>query len=249
MNKLIDFLIMGAQKSGTTALAEFLNEHSAIQLSSKKELHFFDRDRHFKNNPVNYDWYHNYFDMNRNDQLLGEATPIYMYWKLAPKRIFEYNPNMKLIFILRNPIERAYSHWLMETKKGRENMLFERALRLEWLRRRYHYPKQDRIHSYVDRGFYSKQIQNIMRYFPKEQMFFIKNEALLNQHDQVLQSICDFLDIPVFEKLPKQRIIFSSQVNTIPVSAKKKLKKKYFLEIKNLEALLGWDCTAWLKEE
>ena len=115
----IDFLIAGTQKGGTTALDAYLRNHPEICMASVKEAHFFDNERYFQPKQSNYHEYHSLFKPQRSHRILGEATPIYMYWKSAPARIRQYNSRMKIIIILRNPIERAYSHWYME--QGRNN--------------------------------------------------------------------------------------------------------------------------------
>src|SRR5687768_5412221 len=108
----LNFLVMGAQKSGTTALAYFLMQHPEIYMPPDKEVHFFDNDRLFRGrSAVDYRAYHNALNVPPGARMVGEATPIYMYWKPAPKRIKQYNPVTKMIFILRNPIDRAYSHY------------------------------------------------------------------------------------------------------------------------------------------
>jgi len=91
-----------------------------------------------------------------------------MYWQNAPKRIWQYNPEMKIIIILRNPIERAFSHWNMERSRNAEHLSFWDAINTEKLRCQETLPLQNRVYSYIDRGFYIKQLENIWRYFPKK---------------------------------------------------------------------------------
>ena len=110
----IDFIIAGTQKGGTTALDEYFRSHQNICMADKKEVHFFDEDRYFEKKSPNYSKYHKYFSPNDYSQVIGEATPIYMYLSKAIERIHVYNPQIKLIIILRNPIDRAFSHWNME---------------------------------------------------------------------------------------------------------------------------------------
>ena len=124
----IDFIIAGTQKGGTTALYEYFRLHQNICMADKKELHFFDEDRYFEKKNPNYSKYHRYFSPNEHSQIIGEATPIYMYWNKSIERIHVYNPKIKLIIILRNPIDRAFSHWNMERDKGRESRTFLKAI-------------------------------------------------------------------------------------------------------------------------
>jgi hypothetical protein len=242
----IDFLIVGAQKGGTSALSSFLAQHPDIFIPPQKEIHFFDNDQIFMRTDIDYELYHNYFQPKKQPCLLGEATPIYMFWKPAAKRIFEYNPMIKLIFILRNPVERAYSNYIMECKKKREFLRFKDALVVEPLRRLWTYPIQNRYHSYVERGFYTKGITRMMQYFPLSQMLFLKTEDLLMNHDQTLKKVFEFLKLPDFDRIgPK--LVSSLQYQPMRNSEKQFLKKKFAKEIEELEVLLGWDLSDWKK--
>ena len=127
----INFVIGGTQKGGTSALDSFLRQHPEICMpESKKELHYFDREENFAGKP-NYKKYHANFKPGPAHRVIGEATPIYMYWNAAPQRIRDYNPEMKWILVLRNPVERAFSAWNMETKRGAENLPFREAVERE----------------------------------------------------------------------------------------------------------------------
>ena len=102
-----------------------------------------------------------------HSQVIGEATPIYMYWNKSIERIYVYNPQIKLIIILRNPIDRAFSHWNMERDKGRESRTFLKAILDEESKINSPNYSQNKILSYLDRGYYSQQIKNIYNYFNK----------------------------------------------------------------------------------
>ena len=124
----IGFIICGTQKGGTTALDRYLRLHPEICMANKKEVHFFDSDKYFQKQNPDFSKYHFHFNPKDHHKIIGEATPIYMYWENAIKRIHNYNPNMKLIAVLRNPTARAFSHWNMERDKGRENRTFLTAI-------------------------------------------------------------------------------------------------------------------------
>ena len=115
----LDFLVAGAQKSGTTALNYYLKRHPYIAFPIKKSLHFFDNDELFAGGNVSYEPLHEMFRPARPGSIAGENTPIYLYWRPALPRIRDYNPAMKFIVILRNPIERAFSQWNMQRTRGR----------------------------------------------------------------------------------------------------------------------------------
>ena len=132
----VSFVVAGAQKGGTWALHTYLREHPELCLPREKELHFFDADRFFAAEPVDYAPYHALFDPRPPQRLLGEVTPAYMYWPAAGERMARYNPAMRIIMVLRNPITRAFSHWNMARQKRREPLSFRDALRAEAERRR-----------------------------------------------------------------------------------------------------------------
>ena len=123
----ISFLIAGVQKAGTTALSRFLAAHPALYLA-KHESHFFDKDAVDWDRP-DYAPYEKRFRAAKPDQLVGEKTPIYLFWDHVLDRIQAYNPAMRLIVSLRNPADRAYSHWKMETRRGHETRSFSYAIR------------------------------------------------------------------------------------------------------------------------
>src|SRR5438128_3640412 len=115
---LVTFVIAGVQKGGTTALYEYLAEMGDVGLSRQKETHFFDDETLDWARP-DYARYHAMFDAPEG-RPCGEATPIYSYWPNALERIAAYNPAMKLILLLRDPVARAWSHWRMEYARGAE---------------------------------------------------------------------------------------------------------------------------------
>ena len=124
-------------------------------MASRKEVHFFDTEENFTESPPDYSNYHAWFSPLLSHRVLGEATPIYMYWNQAPNRMHAYNPDMKIVIMLRCPIQRAFSHWNMERTRGNETLSFWEALMHEKARLDLALPNQQRVYSYVDRGFYT----------------------------------------------------------------------------------------------
>jgi len=124
----ISFLVVGTQKGGTSALDNHLRQHKSLQLAKRKEVHFFDKEVNFKGE-ADYKAYHSSFNFSRNKKIYGECTPSYMYWNNSIKRIHQYNPNIKIIAILRNPIYRAFSHWNMECNRNNETLPFLKAIK------------------------------------------------------------------------------------------------------------------------
>ncbi|UCN00599.1 sulfotransferase [Sulfurimonas sp. SWIR-19] len=245
--KKVDFLIVGTQKSATSALFTQLAKHPKIEMSRQKELHFFDTDIYFKHKKPDYEKYHSYF--SDKEKLWGEATPIYAYWEEAPKRIYEYNKKIKLIFILRDPIERAFSQWNMEKNRDTEHLSFSQALREEEQRVKEALPEQHRVYSYKDRGLYSLQIRRLLRFFSKEQILFLCYEDLKNYPILTLNKVTDFLQIEVFESLKFDTVFQTAYKSQLLYSDFLYLKKYFYNDVQEVQHLLGWKCSSWLKRK
>lgn len=250
----LDFILAGAQKSGTTALHYFLSKHPDIALPDQQEMHFFDNEEIFSR-LVDYESLHRHFrPIGRSTRLLfatarqaiaGECTPIYIYWKPAIERIWKYNPKIKLLVILRNPIDRAFAHWNMQRFKGREPLDFLDAVKEEKNRIAEPLSVQARRFSYVDRGFYSEQLERLFNYFPKEQVKIIKFEEFRDRNRETLDSIFHFLGVR------PRAIGRNKDRNVVPYERAIRPEEREYLhaifaeEIEELEQMLGWDCSDW----
>ncbi len=274
----VNFLVVGVQKGGTTILDSYLRQHSNICMGKRKEIHFFDNETRFTADTIDYDDYHALFDRQPEHLIVGESTPIYSYWKPSPKRIWEYNKKMKLILLLRNPIERAYSHWNKETlnyqeSKGEivEQLSFYNALINEKERCKEALPLQHRIYSYIDRGFYTQQIDRLLHYFPEQQILILKSESLKHHTEATLAKIYSFLEMEIPEFTPikvkkpskdtvrtinmisptsfpdRNRANMGHYVDELGDKEKGYLIKIYTNEIRQLEKRLDWDCNHWLE--
>lgn len=242
----VDFLIVGAQKSGTTALTRYLRTNDDIEMARKKELHFFDNEYNFVNT-VDYSIYHSSFENSRGDTLKGESTPVYMYWYSAPKRIWEYNPKMKLIVVLRNPIDRAFSHWNMQRDRNVDTLSFSEAIRMERKRCREALPFQHFRYSYTDRGFYTEQIRRLWHFFPKQQILILKYEDLQLDIANILLKISNFLNVKDFAEVQHENIHSRKYLAQMKQVDRLYLESLYSNEIANLEKVLGWDCSDWIR--
>lgn len=244
----VDFLIVGTQKGGTSSLDYYLRQHRQVQMGEKKELHFFDDEEVFSTDIVDYSILHNQFSEHTNDRaIFGDATPIYMYWEPSMKRIWSYNKKIKLIAILRNPISRAFSHWNMEVNRKAETNTFMYSILTEHERIKEALPSQHRVFSYLDRGFYSEQIRRIKRYFPEEQILFLKYEDYeVNQEERVKDTL-RFLGLDVSEyKYIHKKVHKREYREDISVPAKDYLLKVFENDIREVERILNWDCSDWL---
>lgn len=242
--KHLHFLVIGAQKSGTTALDRYLRKHPQIGLPPKKEVHFFDTPHYF-DNPSPYEEYHQHFNFKAKKLIYGEITPSYIYCQETPRRIYEYNPRIKIIAILRNPIDRAYSQWNMNRKEGTESLSFEEAIRIEKERAFDTRPYQNLVYSYTDRGFYSEQIRRYQRYFKDHKMHIVLYDDLKNKPTETLQGICQFLGVrPLNKPIPTEhKLEYNEPLNP---ETRKHLQDYFRHDILEVERLLGVDCSHWL---
>jgi len=191
---LPNFLCVGAQKAGTTTLYNILKQHPDIYLPDVKELHYFDKDDNFK---LGLEWYSKYFVNGYNNQkVIGEITPSYIFYEKVPERIYNtLGKDIKLIFILRDPVDRAYSHYLMSLKRQYETLPFLEALKLE--NNRICKGEFEKNHfSYISRGFYATQIKRYLRYFSKENMKIIIFERdFIENKRNTIKDILRFLQV------------------------------------------------------
>jgi hypothetical protein len=240
----LDFILAGAQKSGTTALHYFLQKHASITLGDQQEMHFFDDEELFSR-PVDYAALHRHFTPVTATTVAGECTPSYLYWKPAAERIWKYNPDIKLLVLLRNPIDRAFAHWNMQRFKGRESLDFIAAVNAEKDRIAQPLSLESRRFSYVDRGFYSQQLERFLKFFAREQLKIIKFEAFRNKQQEALDSIFEFLGVKPLGR------VRSKDKNIVPYEREMTLDERGYLyeifagEIVRLEQLLDWDCSDW----
>lgn len=211
LHLLPDYLIIGAAKCGTSSLYEYLVRHPNVDSGVGKEIYFFDLNYNKGTN-----WYRTFFPFSFQRTIskifaekfvVGEATPRYLDHPYAPQRIKKIIPNVKLIILLRNPIDRAYSHWNMMVGHKRENFSFEDAIKNEKKRISGLFEKMEKDESYysreyywygyLDRGIYVKKIKKWMEIFPKNQFLILKSEDLFTDPSEIFKRTQKFLDIPI----------------------------------------------------
>ena len=205
-----DFLIPGFPRCGTTSLFNYLIKHECILSPLAKEPSFFNSDffRGLK-------WYKSFFPTKFEKKLMqkrfnskiltGEATPMYIFDPKSPIRIKKILPNVKLIFLLRNPIERAFSHYSSIRKRGLESLSFENAIKIEeerlegeyekMLENQNYYSKKFHFYGYLAGGHYYKLLKNWFTEFEKKQILIIKSENMFKNPSIELKKICSFLGI------------------------------------------------------
>lgn len=201
-NILPNFIIIGAQKAATTSLYTYLRQHPEIFMPKEKEPMFFNnykqentsfvkKRRAAKNTTL--EKYKSLFNDVKNEKAIGEASPAYIYNQKAPTLIKEENPNMKIIAILRQPTERAYSNFLHAKRAGKEPLdSFEKAFMLEDKRINEHWSP---LYHYKSKGFYFKQLRRYFNVFPKENIKILFFEDVKRAPTHTTQEIFKFLNV------------------------------------------------------
>ena len=182
---LPDFVIIGAQKCGTTAFYGLLTKHPNVEPAAIRELHYFDRADRFDKGT---EWYRRCFPPPRwkdgRRSITGEKTPYYLFHPQVPQRMAEVIPRVRLIVMLRNPVDRTYSQYHHDLSMGRiKPRAFEEII-------------EQPNSSYLSRGIYVNQLLRWSEYFTKEQMLILKSEDFFKHTTETLTLVQDFLDLP-----------------------------------------------------
>ena len=185
--RLPNFIIIGAQKAGTTTLYNALNQHPEIYMPINKELNFYFKEKLF-NKGIKY--YKSLFQP-KGQQVMGEASPGYMCHPLVPKRIFETNKDVKIICVLRNPVDRAYSQFWDNKRHLTETGSFENAFSKYSNYQQYESGKI----GYFTRGFYADYLERYYNLFPKENILLLKTEDLKNNFEESILICHEFLGL------------------------------------------------------
>ncbi|MEM1189495.1 MAG: sulfotransferase domain-containing protein [Pseudomonadota bacterium] len=203
---LPSFIIIGAQKAGTTSLFSHLSQHPELLPSIKKEIHFFDGGRQpWKEGDSKAEtWYRAQFPFQwskKNRKKTFEASPFYLFNPNTPGRIHAWMPNVKLIALLRNPSERAVSHYFHESRKGREKLEMQAAFEAEESRIEQAVASADfesfpyKKCSYKTRGCYKDQLKRYFDLFGREQVLVLCSEDFFANPAQCLKDVYRFLGI------------------------------------------------------
>jgi len=262
---LPDFIIIGTMRGGTTSLFEYLSQHPQVVFYRRKykELHFFSRSQNFYDRGVM--WYKRFFPLRvykflqkmifKKEIVSGEATPYYLFHPRVPARIKKVSPKTKFIVLLRNPVERAYSHYnLMKNRYREEKLPFNEAIRIEKKRLadcqkkiladKYYDSKNHQFYSYLERGKYVEQLSEWFKHFPREQFLILKSEDFFADPEKEFKKVCAFLNIDQI-KLKKYIKRNSESYSKMNPLTKKQLKEYFEPFNKKLYKLLnrdfGWD--------
>ena len=208
---LPDYLIIGAQRCGTSTLYSLLTEHPQINKAGRKEVHYF--DQHFSEG---LSWYRSWFPAEEAGKITGESSPYCLLHPLAPERVARIVPDIQLIVLLRNPVERAFSQYHQQCRRGYETLeTFEEAIeaepkRLAGERERiiadpHHDNFAHRHYSYLARGRYAEQLEHWFANFDRQRIHIIRSEDLYERPRRIYRRTLAFLGLDFPSDLRKAR--------------------------------------------
>ena len=190
-----NFMCIGAAKSGTTSLYDILRQHSDVFIPSFKEPHFFDIPSVYENG---LEWYtETYFSSVKDEKLIGDFSPTYFFDTNSAQRIFnDLGSSIKFIVILRNPVDRAYSHYLHSKRDEHERLSFSEAISAESARvAKNNYLDYLRF-SYIGQGMYSQMLKRYFNLFSKENFLVINFEQeFVAKREETVKRIFEFLEL------------------------------------------------------
>lgn len=246
---LPDFLILGAQKAGTTSLYNHLLRHPRVKPAFTKEVHYFTL-HHARGEG----WYRAHFprvrSLERAAALTGEATPYYLFEPRAPGRVHRTLPEMRGIVMLRNPVERAYSHYQHERARGREKLGFAEALareaerlapELERMAREPEYTSPVHQHcSYFSRGLYAEQLDRWLEHYPADRFLLLSSEAFFAEPAATCARVFAFLELPD-QALSGLRAYNRREYAALDAGLRRELAARYAPHNRALAELVGED--------
>lgn len=193
---LPSFLIIGAMKGGTTSLYQYLKEHPDVFMSQTKELHYFVAEKNLRRGTG---WYERQFSKAGDAVAVGEASPDYTKFPLhrgVPERIADLVPEVRLIYVMRNPVERIRSHYMHDLACGRERRPIGQAV-----------PGNEH---YLAPSRYALQIEQYLEHFPREQLLLMTSECLRSDRQAAMTRVLDFIGVHDDWSTPVQDLEFNA---------------------------------------
>ena len=222
----VDFFIVGAPKSGTTSLYHYLNQHQDICMSLIKEPNYFsseelnDQGLYYKAKVISkLESYHKIFIQEKDHQLLGEASVSYLFYQNVPLKIYKYNPTAKIIILLRNPIERAHSHYLMDYRLGHTKISLDAILNDSSVKDHALLYQQ-----YIELGFYYNQVKRYVDVFGHDNVCVMLYDQLKENNEELTNNIIRFLNVDL-----NHGINFKTPYNRSKSSTNKIIQNLYSL--------------------
>ncbi len=226
-----DFIIIGTQKGGTSALYAMLDASKSFNAALIKEVHYFDNDNWY--NPEKIEEYHACFPLRpavRSGSLVFEATPSYLYHPEVAERLKKYNASLKLVILLRDPAERALSAWTMyhhHFRSGSHSNLHDPRTFREVVASELQNASTDTFHTnpkgYFSRGLYYQQIKRYLSHFAPEQLCILENKSIMNPEAGGINKLFRFLGkekaqisfIKANESRVDQKIEYNRELNML----------------------------------
>ena len=242
-----NFIISGALRGGTVSLDYYLSQHPNIVMCPSDCRGFFSEDVNFEKGFPKMDEYESRIGVKSEDGVIGELCAEYLFRPVCISRIKIYNPEIKIISILRNPAERAFSHWQKNVNEGIEDMSFEAAI--EYEKGHLDFLEEDqsaRFRNYLSRGMYAQQVHTLLQYFDPHQLLFIKSEDLRDDTEVMMYRILQFLGLPFLniDRTPKN---LGDYTSSMPTEVYNNLIDVFAPDIYSVEQMLGWNCNDWIR--
>jgi Sulfotransferase family len=204
-----NFFIVGAANSGTTSLYSYLKQHPRVFMPALKEPHYFSQirpsheQRYMRTYVTNEQVYLRLFSKAANFNAIGEASPSYLFDPVAPLRIHKTVPRAKIIILLRDPVERTHSHYLMDVREGLQERPFYEALQHDWTRKEKGWGVS---HLYVELGLYAEQIKRYLSTFAPEQVLILTFNDLARAGESDKSAIARVLNFLQVDPSPLDHI-------------------------------------------
>jgi hypothetical protein len=254
-----DFLVIGTKRGGTTSLFNYLLMHPGVMglfpaVRGKKSTDYFFKQYHRGDR-----WYRSHFQTNVHRKVLsrrlgyepigGEASPYYVWDPRIAPRVHSVAPQVRAIMLLRDPVERAWSHYQERRQNGVEPLDFAQALEAEHARTEgelermaaepLYYSEAHDWYTYRSRGVYLPQIQNWRAVFPQRQLLVLRSEDMYQDPQTVFDTVCDFLEVPRFELRTTRTFNARFAVSSIPAEQRADLRSYFEPHNSDLEKYLG----------
>ena len=237
--RVLEFIIAGTMKGGTTAGIKNLSMHPDISMV-KEEIHYYDNKENYQKG---IEWYKSHFNYTKKS--CGDKNHDVMYEYSCLELLQMVNPQVKIILFLRNPIERAYSHWKMTRDLFKNQKSFEFCVNDE-INHRMGENRLGKIafwYHFVQRGLYYEQIQEMLKYFPRDNIFISISEKIRNNMDEEYNKMFKFLNLDQYHG-NFEEIFVSKSKDNVDKNSKiyKLLKNIYKDDVRKLEKFLGYSC-------
>lgn len=227
-----DYLIVGGQRCGTTSLQELIASHPQVKPPFlRKGIHYFDTGMH--RDPT---WYRSVFPYRRSARITGEASPYYLFHPFVPERISALIPDVRIIALLRDPVERAISHYKHEVRRGFEDLEMMAAFEKEEERLRGEVERMasdptyvsftHQHHSYQARGDYVEQLDRYMEHFHPSQVLVLEAERFWTDPEPALKSVFDFLSLDAWTP-PEVPHLNATKPASVPESVRRYLEDRF----------------------